>query len=182
MRIIAGKFKGRRLDFISNEKTRPTADAVKEGLFSKIQFDIPNCSFLDLFAGSGSIGIEALSRGAKEVVFVEKDRKNYQIIQNNINILYKNNEKEESILMLPCDYISALNQLNHPFDFVYIDPPYKSKFYEPAMNLLREKGLLISKSMVICEHESKTALEFEGYELLITKRYGIKSLSYFRLK
>ena len=82
MKIIAGKFKNRNLEFVSNETTRPTANVVREALFSKIQFDLDGSVFLDLFSGSGSIGIEALSRGAKKVIFVEKNRKSINIRYN----------------------------------------------------------------------------------------------------
>ena len=120
MKVIAGKYKNRNLNFVSNEKTRPTASVVREALFSKIQFGLEGATFLDLFAGSGSVGIEALSRGAKKVVFVEKDRKNFEIIKSNLENCKIPKENYELIFS---DYVSALGRIADKFDFVYIDPP-----------------------------------------------------------
>lgn len=179
MKIIAGKFKNRNLEFVSNETTRPTANLVREALFSKIQFDLDGSVFLDLFSGSGSVGIEALSRGAKKVIFVEKNRKNAEMIKRNL----ENCKAEKSSYeVLSCDFSVALNRIAETVDFVYLDPPYKSNFYESACNLLLEKNLLTDESLVICEHEAKQPLLLENFELLTTKKYGIKSLSYYALK
>ena len=132
MKVIAGKYKNRNINFLSNEKTRPTASVVREALFSKIQFGLEGATFLDLFAGSGSVGIEALSRGAKKVVFVEKDRRNFEIIKSNLENCKINKENYELIFS---DYISALGRMVEKFDFVYLDPPYKSEYYARAMAL-----------------------------------------------
>lgn len=190
MRMISGKFKGKKIDFVSNEKTRPTADMVKEAFFCKIQFDIINSKFLDLFAGSGSIGLEALSRGAKEVYFIEKEKKNYEIIKNNLKKLYgedyENLAKEQGqiINLILADYSVFLDNLkekdaNGTFDFIYIDPPYESEYYKIALQKLKENKLISSESIIICE--SNQPLSFDGYELVSQKKYGIKFLSYFKL-
>ncbi len=187
MRIIAGKFRGRKIDFISDEKTRPTADMVREALFCKIQFQIPNSTFLDLFSGSGSIGLEALSRGAKEVFFVDNNKKNIDVIKNNLISLYgqdyikSSKEQGQKINLILSDYLSFLDNLeNTKLNFVYIDPPYKSGFYEPVLQKLRDKNLITSESLVICE--SDNIISFENYELVSEKKYGIKHIFYLKLK
>ena len=179
MKVIAGKYKNRNINFLSNEKTRPTASVVREALFSKIQFGLEGATFLDLFAGSGSVGIEALSRGAKKVVFVEKDRRNFEIIKSNLENCKIDKENYELIFS---DYISALGRMVEKFDFVYLDPPYKSEYYARAMALLLENDLLNDDAIIICEHESKSEIVAESYETLAQKRYGIKMLTYFTAK
>lgn len=228
MRIIAGKFRGRKIDFVSDEKTRPTADMVREAFFCKIQFEIQDSIFLDLFAGSGAIGLEALSRGAKEVYFVENDRKNLEIIKQNLKTLYGENyeksaqEQGQQVHLINSDYSNFLDKISVSsraqsrdlvdsekkciststgdfstplrfgrndtvtfFDFVYIDPPYKSDFYEVALRKLKENNLVSSESLIICEHEHKEkskncSFGYKGYELISQKKYGIKMLSYFK--
>ena len=178
MKIIAGKFKNRNIEFVSNETTRPTANLVREALFSKIQFNLEGSVFLDLFSGSGSVGIEALSRGAKKVYFVEKNRKNAEMIKRNL----ENCKAEKSSYeVLSCDFAVALNKIVETVDFVYLDPPYKSDFYTKACALLIENNLITNESLVICEHEAKQPLSLENFSLVTTKKYGIKALSYFTL-
>jgi 16S rRNA (guanine966-N2)-methyltransferase len=187
MRIIAGKFKGRKIQFVSDEKTRPTADMVREGLFSKIQFDVPDSRFLDLFAGSGSVGLEALSRGAREVIFVENDKKNCEIIRKNLIDLYgKDFEKQlktqnQNVSIINADCFDALENLSDTFEFVYIDPPYKSNLYSSILQELKSSSVLTDDSLIICEHEHNIKFEYEGYQLITQKKYGIKMLSYFKL-
>lgn len=192
MRIIAGKFKGRKIDFILDEKTRPTADMVREALFCKIQFNLPNSTFLDLFAGSGSIGLEALSHGSKEVYFIEKDKKNFEIIKKNLKLLYGEDyeksaeEQGQKIRLINCDFLTFLDSLTTKdtfFDFIYIDPPYKSDFYNIVLDKLKDNNLTKNESMVICEHLSlNSPFKLNNYELVSQKKYGIKMLSYLKLK
>jgi 16S rRNA (guanine966-N2)-methyltransferase len=190
MRIIAGKFKGKKLDFVSNEHTRPTADMVRQAFFTKIQFDIANSVFLDLFSGSGAIGLEALSRGAKEVYFVEKDKSNFEIIKKNLKNLYGEDfqsaltAQKQIVHLINSDFVHFLKNIklkNKCFDFVYIDPPYKSNFYDIALNLLKEENLITNESLIICENEHITLPVFKNYELLSQKKYGYKMLSYLKL-
>lgn len=178
MRVIAGKFKGRALQFVSNENLRPTANLVREALFTKIQTTISNKVFLDLFAGSGSVGIEALSRGAKKVYFVEKNFYASKLIKNNLNHCCAD---EENYQIINADFKQALNLIGEKLDFIYIDPPYKSNFYEIASEIIKEKNLLSDEGLLICEHEAKMPISLNGYELISQKKYGIKMLSYFIL-
>lgn len=195
MRIISGKFKGKKLDFVSNKNTRPTGDMVREAFFTKVQFGIPNSIFLDLFSGSGSLGLEALSREAKEVYFIEKDRKNIEIIKKNLKNLYGEdfqkaiNEQDQKVFLIHSNFITFLKSIkldnNKFFDFVYIDPPYKSNYYNTALKMLKEQNLITNESLVICEHDAKESFiknTLPDYEFVSQKKYGSKMLSYLKLK
>lgn len=195
MRIISGKFKGKKLDFVSNENTRPTGDMVREAFFTKVQFGIPNSIFLDLFSGSGSLGLEALSREAKEVYFIEKDRKNIETIKKNLKNLYGEdfqkaiNEQAQKVFLIHSDFITFLKSIKLDndkfFDFVYIDPPYKSNYYDIALKMLKEQNLITNESLVICEHDAKKSFiknTLPDYEFVSQKKYGSKMLSYLKLK
>lgn len=180
MRISAGKFKNRNLEFVSNESTRPTASAVREALFSKIQLCLEGKMFLDLFSGSGSVGIEALSRGAKKVVFVEKNRKNSEIIKRNLETCKANKEEFEIAVS---DFSYMLETTHEKFDFIFIDPPYKNlEFYEKAAEIIERRKLLNAGGILICEHEAKNEILLSTFELQTRKKYGIKMLSYFTSK
>lgn len=190
MRVIAGKFKGRKLFFTSDDRIRPTSDFVRQAFFTKIQFEIKDSTFLDLFSGNGSIGLEALSRGAKEVYFVENDKRAYDLIEKNLIKLYGENYIAESanqgqiIHLILSDFVDFLNSITASkiFDFVYIDPPYKSNFYKTALDKLQSNRLITNESLIICEwsrrHERPS---FEGYNILSEKRYGTKNLTYLNL-
>lgn len=195
MRIISGKFKGKKLDFVSNENTRPTGDMVREAFFTKVQFGIPNSIFLDLFSGSGSLGLEALSREAKEVYFIEKDRKNIETIKKNLKNLYGEdfqkaiNEQDQKVFLIHSDFITFLKSIKLDndkfFDFVYIDPPYKSNYYDISLKMLKEQNLITNESLVICEHDAKKSFiknTLPDYEFVSQKKYGSKMLSYLKLK
>lgn len=180
MRISAGKFKNRNLEFVSNETTRPTASVVREALFSKIQLDLEGKIFLDLFSGSGSVGIEALSRGAGKTFFVEKNRKNAEIIKRNLETCKASKDEFEIAI---ADFLMFLERSNEKFDFIFIDPPYKNlEFYSKAAEIVERRKLLADDGIIICEHEAKNEIMLDGFELQTRKKYGIKMLSYFTLK
>ena len=128
MRIISGNKRGMVLESPEGLDTRPTSDRIKETLFNMIAFDIPDCNFLDLFSGSGQMGIEALSRGAKEAVFVEKDKKALACINKNI----AKAKLESCSKVYSEDVFSALNRIKCPdgFDIVFMDPPYNKLITE----------------------------------------------------
>ena len=121
MRVIAGEFKGRNLNTLDGLDVRPTTNKVKEAIFSSIQFQIEGRSFLDLFAGSGQMGIEAVSRGAKSVVFVEENRKAFSVIKENIKML--NSPNNVNLLNISAE--SFLLSCKDKFDIAFLDPPYK---------------------------------------------------------
>lgn len=178
MRVISGKFKGRKLKFVSNQCLRPTASMVREAFFTKINTNITDKKFLDLFAGTGSVGIEALSRGAKKVFFVDKNYSAIKLIKENLLICKADPLNYE---VINCDFKSALYRINEKFDFIYVDPPYKSEFYEIVSKIINEKQLLSNEGLLICEHETANPLFLKDFILISQKKYGIKTLSYFIL-
>lgn len=176
MRVISGDFKGKNLRFVSNEELRPTANMVRQALFTKLQFEISGKRFLDLFAGSGAIGIEALSRGALRVVFVDKSPLAINIIKQNISNTITGNRQFEVVQM---DFKRALETFFEKFDFIFLDPPYKSNYYLEAASLILKNNLLSNGGILICEHEAKSQFEISGFCLISRKKYGTKMLSYF---
>lgn len=176
MRVISGKFKGKNLSFVSNEELRPTANMVRQALFTKLQFEISGKRFLDLFAGSGAIGVEALSRGAGRVVFVDKSPLAINIIKQNVASIVTDFRQFGIVQM---DFRRALETLLEEFDYIFLDPPYKSNFYLEAANLILKNNLLSNGGILICEHEAKSQFEIPGFCLISRKKYGTKMLSYF---
>lgn len=146
LRIIAGKFKGRRLNTPNGPSTRPTQEVLRESVFNICQSYIEGAYVLDLYAGSGAIGFEALSRGAQHVTFIEQHRNAIQCIQKNIQIL----EVQSQTTLIPRDAKIALSRISTPFDIVYIDPPYDV----PAAPILKEleaKNILKPGALVFLE-------------------------------
>ena len=175
MRIIAGKYKRTPLLTIDSLSTRPTKDMVKEALFSSIYIDEETC-FLDLFSGSGAIGIEAISRGCKKTVFNDLNKDACKIIKLNLS---KINETSD---IYNLDYVALLNKLHEQFDYVYIDPPYAFNEYENIFKLLIENNLLKENARIIVEVKKDVVLEdrIENYFLYKEKKYGIAKLLYYR--
>ena len=151
MRIIAGTARSMPLKTIEGTDTRPTTDRIKETLFNIIQMDVPGAVFLDLFAGSGAIGLEAVSRGAKKAVFVENNRRAAACIQDNINFT-----KFNSYCDLKCmDFLAALRTLErrYVFDIIFMDPPYRKNLANPALKLLATRRWLAPGAFVTAEIE-----------------------------
>ena len=141
MRVIAGAAKGHNLQTIEGLATRPTTDRIKETLFNIIAFDLPECSFLDLFAGSGGIGIEALSRGASEAVFVDASAECQAVITDNL----KHTKLQDRAKLMKTDVLSALDKLaaeGKSFDIIFMDPPYESELYGPVLQKIVETNIL----------------------------------------
>ena len=165
MRIITGIAKGKKLLTLDGLETRPTSAAVKEGLFSAIQFEIEGSRVLDLFAGSGAMGLEALSRGAKSAIFVDKNPEACKIIKQNLI----NTGLENKAIIKNTDHLSFIANSNEKFDLVFLDPPYKEGLlYDTVTKLI---PLLSDNSIVICEHLSSTVLPEKIASLTIRKRY-----------
>ena len=177
MRIIAGKYKRTPLNTLEGEDiTRPTKDMVREALFSSITVYSDTC-FLDLFAGSGAIGLEALSRGAKEVVFNDISREAVRIIESNLAKVKENRP------VLNLDYRECLRKLKgQSFDYIYCDPPYDFKEYGNIFACLEQYRLLNEKGIIIVETRKNTDLEesYPGFAKYKEKRYGISKLLYYR--
>ncbi len=182
MRVIAGCAKGHRLQTIEGMETRPTADRIKETLFNIIAFDLPECTFLDLFSGSGAIGIEALSRGAAEAVFVEQSANCQAVIAENL----LHTKLQEKAVMIKMDVLSALAQLcaqGKRFDIIFLDPPYEAGLYIPVLKTIAEKKLLHANGVVIAEHRAKAPLPtVDGLYIDREKVYKTTALTFLRLE
>ena len=151
MRVITGSARGRRLKELEGMETRPTTDRVKEGLFSALQFDIEGRKVLDLFAGTGQLGIECLSRGAESAVFVDKDRAAIQIVKENLKLCgLKGTVVQED----------ALSFLRHcgRFDIIFVDPPYDSNLYESVLETVKLVDILSEGGIILCEARRDRAL------------------------
>ena len=153
MRIISGKARGTKLYTLEGETTRPTLDRVKESLFNIIQEKIVGSSFLDVFSGSGAIGLEAASRGAKEVILCEKDK-------NAIKVIKKNIEKTHlEVTLYETSFENMLEKINEKFDIIYIDPPYKTNLVYETVNKLINLDLLKTDSLIIVETDEEERVE-----------------------
>lgn len=159
MRVIAGRAKSIQLTTLEEDSTRPTTDRIKETLFNMIQFDLPNCVFLDLFSGSGAIGIEALSRGAKQAVFVDKSPKAIKCIKDNIK---KTNFSDQSKI-LNTEALTSIYELDNQgmkFDIIFIDPPYNQLFERDILKEISRSKLINDKSIIIVEASIKTDFDY----------------------
>lgn len=177
-RIIAGEKRGTQILAPQGLDTRPTTDRVREALFGSIQFEISGAVILDLFAGSGALGLEALSRGAKESVFCDRYDDPVKIIKKNIARLgYHNRAK-----VLKNDYIHAIKvfQNTKKFDIVFIDPPYRSGYYDDVFKRLAEQEVLASGALLIAESEKPIEIGIDGYVRYKNKKYGRTHLTFFR--
>ena len=172
MRIISGKAKGTKLYTLEGNTTRPTLDRVKESFFNIIQNEIVGSNFLDMFSGSGAIGLEAASRGAKKVILCEKDKNAIKILEKNIEKTHLENE----IIFYKEDFKKVIEKLTEKLDIVYLDPPYKTNLAYEAVKSLIENNLLKKESLIIIEtdEEKKVEEQIEKLDIqIINKRkYG----------
>ena len=186
MRIISGKFKGLKLQPPLDSNTRPTSDRLKEALFSileshKYNLNINKSKVLDICSGTGALGIEAISRGAKVAYFIEKDPKAIHVIEKNILKLKINNKNEVHIKLLKDDAIKALGKIRTIFDIVFIDPPYNSSIIEKCLIGLKESNLINNDSYIFAESSKNESFNSDEYEVFDTKIYGKSKLTILRL-
>jgi 16S rRNA (guanine966-N2)-methyltransferase len=192
MRVIAGQAKGTKLIGIKGDIVRPTLDQVRETLFNILGHDLSGEYFLDLFGGSGAIGIEALSRGAEKIVWVENNQQSQDLIRANLQkCRFENNDDSKSSLfaweLITMDALQALPSLEKKslkFDVVYVDPPFADNLYEKCLIGLSKSQLLKKESLVVVEHDSKNILQ-EIYGRLFRcdqRQSGSTSLSFYGLK
>jgi len=182
VRVITGSAKGRRLKTLSGMSTRPTADRVKEALFSMLasRFDLRGAEVLDLFAGTGALGIEALSRGAERAFFVERDRAARRILEANLAMC--GFSARARVLGVPADRaLQDLKAARARFDGVLLDPPYKHGLLEQCLSRLGERDLLKSRAWVVAERHADEALgeEYGALRLTQNRLYGKTSLALF---
>ena len=178
MRVIAGKEKGIILKTPEGMQTRPTTDRVKEALFSIIQFELPGAKVLDLFGGTGQLGIEALSRGAASAVFVDAREDACRLIRENL----KRAHMENVARVVRSDYLDYLKRCKDKFQIVLLDPPYAEVFLENALKMITEIDILESGGIIIAERPLGKDLpwEFSGFTRSRDYKYGKTLLTVYR--
>lgn len=174
MRIISGKYKGRSVEGYDIDGTRPTMDRVKESLFAILQNKIIDSVCLDLFAGSGNLGLEALSNGAKECYFVDNNKIAIEKIKKNIASI----KVEEKNNIIYNDFKKAIEQFNKDnikFDLIFLDPPYKDNLINLAINSINENNILNKDGYIACEFENES-IDVMDYSVIKEKKYGSKKI------
>ena len=188
MRIVAGKFKGRRLKTLKGSEVRPTADRVKESLFRIFGEQVVDADFLDLCAGTGNIGLEALSQGARSATFVDSNYRSIRTIESNLEMCGFG-RKHPQIRLIHLDARKALDRLGKrkaKFDLIYFDPPYASKIHESCVkqiadaNLLSPAGVLVIEHPKVQENDWTESLILDELVLSRQERYGDTMLSFYK--
>ena len=177
MRIVAGEFKGRRLETPETNQIRPTSEKVKEAMFSIIAPDIYEAVCVDLFAGTGNLGLEALSRGAAKCYFGDNSRTSIEIIRRNVTHC----KAEDRAIVTFGSYEKVLNKISEPVDIFFLDPPYKEGLYENCFLLIRELDLLADGGMIIAEHSAADAFpeEISGFIKVKDRKYGSMAITFY---
>lgn len=178
MRVITGKARGVQLKTPDGMLTRPTTDRVKEALFSIINFEIPGAKVLDLFGGTGQLGIEALSRGAKSAVFVDAREEACKLIRENL----KRTKLEQDAAVVRSDYLDYLGCCREQFNIIFLDPPYAEVFLENSLNRITEIDILQSNGIIVTERPLGKELPWElaGYTRSRDYKYGKTLLTIYR--
>ena len=178
MRVITGKARGVALKTPDGMLTRPTTDRVKEALFSIIHFEIPGARVLDLFGGTGQLGIEALSRGAKSAVFVDEREDACNLIKENL----RRTRLEQDARVVRSDYLSYLGCCREQFDIILLDPPYAEVFLEKSLKRITEIDILQSGGIIVAERPLGKELpwDFPGYTRSKDYKYGKTLLTLYR--
>lgn len=181
MRIIAGLAKGRKLLSPEGMETRPTLDRVKESIFNIIQNSVPYATVIDVFAGTGSLGLEAVSRGAKECYLVDKGAVTFPILKKNV----ENLKFTDKCTCLNMDSYNALRELakkNIVFDLIFIDPPYRKNMIPPAVDIISEKSLLSKDGLIVTKIDSIEEIYQGNEEIKLTnhKKYGNTTVCFYR--
>lgn len=174
MQVISGTYKGKKIKGYDIKTTRPTMQRVKESLFGIIQNYIKDSNCLDLFAGSGNLGLEAISNGANSCTFVDNNK-------NAIKVLEENLREIENIKIVKSDFKDYLNKTNENYDIIFLDPPYQEHLINESINLILKNNLLKENGIIICEYESEDIID--KLKLLKEKKYGDKKIKiYFNEK
>ena len=183
MRVISGKVRGLKLNAPKNQDVRPTTDRVKENLFNMINSYIMDSNILDLFAGTGSLGIECLSRGAKNCVFVDISKESIAIVKSNI----KKARVENESVVLNLDFKDAVSRLQsqkNKFDVIFMDPPYYKEMFVDALEKIDNANLLDEEGIIVVEHDTKDILPDKVNRLEKTKdkKYGNTTLTFYKME
>ena len=178
MRVITGKARGVSLKTPDGTLTRPTADRVKEALFSIINFDLPSAQVLDLFGGTGQLGIEALSRGADRAVFVDAREDACKLIRENLT----RTKLQSTAQVVRSDYMDYLNGCREPFSIIFLDPPYAEEYLEKSLKRITEIDILQSGGIIVTERPLGKELpwEFDGFQRSKDYKYGKTLLTIYR--
>lgn len=170
MRVITGKAKGTVLKTPAGDATRPTADRVKEAVFSMLHFQLQNACVLDLFGGTGQLGIEALSRDAKHAVFVDAREEACRLIRENL----KRTDLQEQASVVRSDYAAYLRKCREKFDIVFLDPPYAEEYLENSLKIITEIDILRTGGIIVTERPfgKNLCLEFDGFFRSRDYKYG----------
>lgn len=181
MRIISGKYRGRKLNSPKNQDVRPTVDRVKESVFNVLQFKVVGAVVLDLFAGSGSYGIECLSRSCNKVVFNDNSKESLDLLKSNLRGIEGNFE------IMSSDCISALGEFKRNkqgFDLIFLDPPFHSDLSQRCLEFIYKNSEILNEdAIIVCEHlTSQTNLGGEFFNIKKEKSYGLTTVTYFELK
>lgn len=179
LRIISGSLRGKKLHTLPGKKIRPTADRLRESIFNILASRIHKATVLDLFAGTGALGLEAISRGAERAVFIDNDRQALSVIARNIEACNFSNRAQ----IIRWDIkrnLNCLQAFNPPFDLVFIDPPYNQKTIHPALHNLFKSACLRSEACVVLEHSVDEPLEndLEAFEIVDQRKYGKTLVSF----
>ena len=184
MRVIAGEKRHLLLKTVDDLSVRPTTDKIKETLFNMIQFQIPGKTFLDLFAGSGAIGIEALSRGAVKATFIDNSDRSIKIIKE--NLAHCGLTDRASVIKGDVSIsLESLSRKNEAYDIIFMDPPYDKGLYKPVFERLAKSNLVKDDTMIILETSLKddaVGIEEMGYEIYKIKKYKTNKHIFFRIK
>ena len=186
MRIIGGKYKGLKLIPPDGSKIRPTSDRLKESLFSiissnKYMIKIESCNVLDICSGAGSLGIEALSRGAISVYFIDKDHSSVNLVRKNISKLKIDQQINNNIKIIKDEATKALKNIKKIFQIILIDPPYNTNIIEKCLLKLKEFNLINQDSYIFAESSKTETFNYEGYQILDIKIYGNSKLTILKL-
>ena len=174
MRIIGGKHKGRKLKEFDINCVRPTSDRAREALFNILSFDIVGATFLDVFCGTGAIGLEAASRGAK-VTFADSDRRSVQLVKENLALI----KEHADVYSESAETFFKRNKLK--FDFIFLDPPYNYGEYKSLTELIFENGALCDGGEIIVERSAKAAPEYsDKFAVTDTRRYGLNAFDFLK--
>ena len=181
MRIISGKARGTKLYTLEGTNTRPTLDRVKESVFNIIQSKLEDAVVLDLFAGSGAIGIEALSRGASKAILCDKSKEAIEIIKKNIEKTHMN----EKAQIFNLDYETCLEKVkNEKFDIIYIDPPYETDYIYKALQKIKALNITKEESLIIIETDDEQRIEKEiqniNIEIVDKRKYGRATIIFLK--
>lgn len=179
LRIIGGEWRSRKLPFVDAPGLRPTPDKIRETLFNWLQSNVHGANCIDMFAGSGALGFEALSRGAKDVVFIEKNAACASQLKENLTLL------NAEATVLQSDALSFLELLAKPkeaFDLVFLDPPYRQGLIKKSLNYLSKENLIDEHSLIYLEHEAEEIFNWEDYGLEVIKQAKAGQVNSFLLK